>query len=64
MAPTEVVHSLLGQEDRRMSVVASTFAQALPVVFKLCENHFPHVLATRVNLIIGTFLQLFCIVMT
>ena len=63
MAPTDVVHGLLEQEDRRMSEVASTFAQVLPVVFKLGENHFSYVLATRVNLIIGTFMQLFCMAM-
>ena len=39
MAPTDVVHGLLEQEHRRMSKVASTFAQGLPVVFKLGENH-------------------------
>ena len=33
------------------------------VVFKLGENHFSYVLATRVNLIIGTFMQLFCMAM-
>ena len=33
------------------------------VVFKLGENHFSCVLATRVNLIIGTFMQLFCMAM-
>ena len=49
MAPTDVVHGLLEQEDRRMSEVASTFAQGLPVVFKLGENHFSCVLATPVN---------------
>ena len=63
MAPTDVVHGLLEQEDRRMSEVASTFAQGLPVVFKLGENHFSHVLATRVNLISGTFMQMFCMAM-
>ena len=63
MAPTDVVHGLLEQEDRRMSEAASTFAQGLPVVFKLGENHFSYVLATRVNLIIGMFMQLFCMAM-
>ena len=63
MAPTDVVHGLLEHEDRRMSEVASTFAHGLPVVFKLGENHFSCVLATRVNLIIGTFMQLFCMAM-
>ena len=63
MAPTDVVHGLLEHEDRRMSEVASTFAQGLPVVFKLGENHFSCVLAARVNLIIGTFMQLFCMAM-
>ena len=65
MAPTDVVHGLLEQEHRRMSEVASssTFAQGLPVVFKLGENHFSYVLETRVNLIIGTFMQLFCMAM-
>ena len=63
MAPTDVVHGLLEQEDGRMSEVAATFAQGLPVVFKLGENHFSCVLATRVNLIIGTFMQLFCMAM-
>ena len=43
----------LEQQDRRMSEVASTFVQGLPVPFKLDENHFPCVLATRVILIIG-----------
>ena len=33
------------------------------VVFKLGENHFSYVLATRVNLIIGTFMPLFCMAM-
>ena len=33
------------------------------VVFKLGENHLSYVLATRVNLIIGTFMQLFCMAM-
>ena len=47
------MHGLLEQEDRWMSEVASTFAQGLPVVFKLGENHFSYVFATRVNLIIG-----------
>ena len=47
MAPTDVVHGLLEQEDRRMSEVASTFAQGLPVVFKLCENHFSYVLYSK-----------------
>ena len=63
MAPTDVVHGLLEQEHRSVSEVASTFAQGLPVVFKLGENHFSYVLATRVNLIIGTFMQLFCMAM-
>ena len=54
---------LLEQEDRRMSEVASTFVQGLPVPFKLGENHFPYVLATRVNLIIGTVVPLFCMAM-
>ena len=65
MAPMDVVHGLLEQEHRRVSEVASTFAQGLPacVVFKLGENHFSYVLATRVNLIIGTFMQLFCMAM-
>ena len=63
MAPTDVVHGFLEQEDRRTSEVASTFAQGLPVVFKLGENHLSYVLATRVNLIIGTFMQLFCMAM-
>ena len=67
MAPTDVVHGLLAIEQehrrRRVSEVASTFVQGLPVVFKLGENHFSYVLATRVNLIIGTFMQLFCMAM-
>ena len=63
MAPTDVVHGLLEQEDRRMTEVALMFAQGLPVVFKLGENHFSYVLATRVNLIIGMFMQLFCLAM-
>ena len=63
MAPTDVVHGLLEQEHRRVSEVALTFAQGLPVVFKLGENHISYVLATRVNLIIGTFMQLFCMAM-
>ena len=57
------MHGLLEQEDRRMSEVASTFVQGLPVPFKLGENHFPYVLATRVNLIIGTVMPLFCMAM-
>ena len=57
------MHSLLDQEDRRVSKVVSTFAQGLPVVFKLGENHFSYVLATRVNLKSGTFMQLFCMAM-
>ena len=63
MAPTDVVHGLLEQEHRRVSEVASTFAQGLPVVFKLGENHFSNALATRVNLIIRTFMQLFWMAM-
>ena len=63
MAPKDVVHGLLEQEDRRMSEVASTFMQGLPVLFKLSENHFPYVLPTRVNLIIGTVMPLFCMAM-
>ena len=39
MAPTDVVHGFLEQEDRELSEVASTFAQGLPVVFKLGKNH-------------------------
>ena len=31
MAPMDVVHGLLEQEHRRVSEVASTFAQGLPV---------------------------------
>ena len=42
MAPKDVVHGLLEQEDRRMSEVSSTFVQGLPVPFKLDENHFPY----------------------
>ena len=53
------MHGLLEQEVRRMSEVASTFVQGLPVPFKLDEKHFPCVLATRVNLIIGTVMPLF-----
>ena len=45
------------------SQVALTIAQGLPTAFKLGENHFPYVLPLRVNLIIGTFMQLFCMVM-
>ena len=63
MAPTDVVHGLLEQEHRRVSEVASTFVQGLPVVFKFVEKQFSYVLATRVNLIIGTFMQLFCMAM-
>ena len=63
MAPKDVVHGLLEQEDRRMSEVASTFVQGLPVPFKLDENHFPYVLATCVNLKIGTVMPLFCMAM-
>ena len=59
MAPTDVVHGLIELEDRRMSELGSTFSQGLPVFFKLGENHFSYVVATRVNLIIGTFMQLF-----
>ena len=59
MAPKDVLHGLLEQEYRRMSEVASTFVQGLPVLFKLDENHFPCVLATGVNLIIGTVMPLF-----
>ena len=47
----------------RMSEVSSTFARGLPVVFKFGENHFPYLLTTRVNLVIGTFMQLFCMAM-
>ena len=50
---------LLEQEDRRMSEVASTFLQGLPVSFKMSENHFPYVLATHVHLIIGTVMALY-----
>ena len=57
------MHGLLEQEDRRMSEVSSTFVQGLPVPFKLGENHFPNVLATRVSLIIGTIMPLFCMAM-
>ena len=46
------------RRTQNVSEVASTFAQGLPVVFKLGENHFIYELATRVNLIIGRFLQL------
>ena len=63
MAPTDVVHGLLEQEDHRMSEVALTIAQGLPAAFKLGENQFPFVLPTRVNLIIGTFMELFCMAM-
>ena len=63
MAPKDVVQGLLEQEDRRMSEVASTFVQGLPVPFKLDENHFPCVLATRVNFIIGTVMPLFFMTM-
>ena len=54
---------LIEQEHRRASKVASTFSQGLPVVFKLGENHFSCVLATRVILLIGTFMHLFCMAM-
>ena len=47
----------------RMSEVALTIAEGLPAAFKLGENHFPYVLPTRVNLIIGTYMQLFCMAM-
>ena len=57
------MHGLVEQEDRRMSEVSSTFVQGLPVPFKLDENQFPYVLATRVNLIIGTVMPLFCMAM-
>ena len=57
------MHGLLEQEDRRMSEVASTSVQGLPVPFKLGENHFPYVLATRVNLIIGAVVPMFCMAM-
>ena len=48
---------------QRMSEVALTIAQGLPAAFKLGENHLPCVLPIRVNLIIGTFMQLFCMAM-
>ena len=63
MAPVDVLHGLLEQEDHRMSEVALTIAQGLPAAFKLGENHFPYVLPTRVNWIIGTFMQRFCMAM-
>ena len=50
MAPTDVGHSLLEQEDRRVSEVASTFAQGLPVVFKLGQSHFSYVLGNTCEL--------------
>ena len=53
MAPTDALRGLLEQEDHRMSEVALTIAQDLPAAYKLSENHFPYVLPTRVNLIIG-----------
>ena len=63
MAPTDIVHGLLEHEDHRMSDVTSKLAQGFPVVFTLGENHFSYVLATRVNLIIRTFMPLFCMAM-
>ena len=63
MSPTDVYHGLLKKEDHRMSEVTLMIAQGLPAAFKLGENHFPYVLTTRLNLIIGTFMQLFCMVL-
>ena len=63
MVSKDFAHGLLEEEDFGMSEVGSTLAQGLPVFFKLGENHFSYVLPTRVNLIIGTFMQLLCMVM-
>ena len=64
MAPTDVVHGLLAleQEHRRVSEVASTFAQGL-AVWSSSWARITSPMATRVNLIIGTFMQLFCMAM-
>ena len=63
MAPTDILHGLLEQDHHRMSEVALTITQGLSAAFKIGENHFPYVLPTRVNLIFGTFMQLFCMAM-
>ena len=56
-------YGFLEQEDHRMSEVALTIAQGLPAALNLGENHLPSVWPIRVNLIIWTFMQLFCMAM-
>ena len=68
MAPTDVSctrrpTACSSKKTIGLSEVALAITQGLPAAFKLGENHLPCELPIRVNLIIGTFMQLFCMAM-
>ena len=61
MGPTDVVRGLLEQED--VSEVDSNVRARFACCLQVGRQSLPYVLATRANLIIGRFMQLFCMTM-